>query len=70
MKTPTARASRCAEIVSDALELDFSANFSNDTAGPAADKLVAVVGPVGPYAAWSNNTILPKYGVQYSTRDL
>ena len=55
-------------IVSDDLELNFSGNYSNDNAGPAADKLVAVVGPVGPYSAWSNNVIFPKYGVRYDSR--
>ncbi|HVQ13905.1 MAG TPA: TonB-dependent receptor, partial [Vicinamibacterales bacterium] len=28
----------------------------------------AVVGPVGPYAAWSNNVVFPKYGVRYDSR--
>jgi len=56
-------------IATDRLQLNASADYSNDDSGPAADTLLHVSMPsTGPFAAWNDSVVVPKYGIPYDSR--
>lgn len=58
-------------IASDRLELNASADYSDDNSGPTADTLLSIsMPPDSPFTAWSDNVVYPKYGVRYDSRFL
>lgn len=55
-------------IASEDFELQFTADYQNDSSEARADSLVSVTGPAGSFATWSDLYLSRYYGVPFDNR--
>ncbi|MEX2524794.1 MAG: TonB-dependent receptor [Gammaproteobacteria bacterium] len=54
--------------VNNDLEFSLTSDYMDDGSEARADTLVALIGPSGPFQTWSENYVLPTYGVRFDDR--
>ena len=55
-------------VATDDLEFQLTGDYMNDESEVRADTLLGVTGPGGAFGVWSENYLLPVYGVRFDNR--